>query len=86
MVWCALIDSCSRGALIDTRVRDAGVHTAPAVTQSRLSALPVAVWACVTATSRVAMGRHYVADVVVGCVLGVLEFQAVRRVAPICVK
>lgn len=54
----------------------------PPVPQSRLAALPVGVWACTTAVSRVAMGRHYVADVLVGCLLGLLEFQAVRRLAP----
>ena len=50
--------------------------------QSRLVALPVGIWACTTAASRVAMGRHYVADVVVGCLLGLVELQAVLRLMP----
>lgn len=33
--------------------------------------VPVVLWALFTSTSRVALGRHYVGDVFVGCLLGV---------------
>ena len=72
----------SRGALITCLCLTCAMQTGV----STLAALPVAVWACTTAVSRVAMGRHYVADVVVGCLLGLLEFQALRRLPtePLC--
>jgi membrane-associated phospholipid phosphatase len=42
-------------------------------------AAAVALWALCTAVSRVALGRHYVGDVVTGVALGVLEFGIVAE-------
>ncbi len=39
-------------------------------------------WALATAASRVAMGRHYVGDVLTGWLLGAAEFRAVRAWTP----
>ena len=39
-----------------------------------LLAAVVTVWALSTAISRVALGRHYLADVLTGLILGILEY------------
>jgi len=46
--------------------------------QGPAAAALVALWAASTAASRVALGRHYVADVLTGLCLGAVEYQLLR--------
>jgi membrane-associated phospholipid phosphatase len=75
--------SCN-AALGEVRQRGAPIPSeqlsAPAVWQGALLALLFGLWALATAASRVAMGRHYVGDVLTGWLIGFAEFRAVQLV------